>query len=227
MERPIFKPVGTPVEQLDTPALVLDLSVLDQNIETLHSFFLRQEAKVRPHVAVHKCPAIAHKQLAAGGTVNGIAVATVGEAEVFAQHGFLDIFVANQVVTPQKIARLCALARDMRVTIGTDAAKNVRDLSEAAESNGVTLNVVVDVHTRADRCGVEPGQPAVALARSVSEAQNLSFAGLMSYEGTILTHSYEELDLGVEEVFPAGAGYSGDDRTGRDGSGGGERWRDP
>ena len=193
MERPIFKPVGTPVEQLDTPALVLDLSVLDQNIETLHSFFLRQEAKVRPHVAVHKCPAIAHKQLAAGGTVNGIAVATVGEAEVFAQHGFLDIFVANQVVTPQKIARLCALARDMRVTIGTDAAKNVRDLSEAAESNGVTLNVVVDVHTRADRCGVEPGQPAVALARSVSEAQNLSFAGLMSYEGTILTHSYEEL----------------------------------
>ena len=71
MERPIFKPVGTPVEQLDTPALVLDLDILEQNIKTLHSFFLQREAKVRPHVEVHRCPAIAHKQMAAGGPPGG------------------------------------------------------------------------------------------------------------------------------------------------------------
>ena len=66
MERPIFKPVGTPVEQLDTPALVLDLDVLERNIETVHSFFRQRPANLRPHVEAHRCPAIAHKQLAAG-----------------------------------------------------------------------------------------------------------------------------------------------------------------
>jgi D-serine deaminase-like pyridoxal phosphate-dependent protein len=80
MERPTFQPVGTPVEDLDTPALVLDLEVMGQNIVTLHSFFRYSEAKVRPHVSCHQCPNIARLQLAAGGTSGGIAVTTVGEA---------------------------------------------------------------------------------------------------------------------------------------------------
>ena len=60
MERPIFKPTGTPVEELDTPALVVDLAVLDRNIEILHAFFRLREAKVRPHIEAHLCPPIAH-----------------------------------------------------------------------------------------------------------------------------------------------------------------------
>ena len=67
MERPVLKPVGTPVEELDTPALIVDLDVLDKNIETVHSFFESSQAKLRPHVEAHRCPAIAHKQLAAAG----------------------------------------------------------------------------------------------------------------------------------------------------------------
>ena len=67
MERPIFQPVGTPVEELDTPALVLDLEVMERNIETVHSYFRQADAKVRPHVASHQCPRIAQRQLAAGG----------------------------------------------------------------------------------------------------------------------------------------------------------------
>src|ERR1041384_3252677 len=93
MERPIFKPVGTPVAQLDTPALVVVLPLREQIIATLHAFFEHREAKVRPHVTAHRCPALAHKQLAAGGTVDGISVTTVGEAEVFAEHGFHDITI--------------------------------------------------------------------------------------------------------------------------------------
>ena len=120
MERPVFKPMGTPVEELDTPVLVVDVDVLDRNIETLHSFFRQRDAKVRPHVESHRCPAIAHRQLAAGGTANGISVTTVGEAEVFAQQGFSDIFVANEVVTPQKIGRLCSLARQASITVAAN-----------------------------------------------------------------------------------------------------------
>ena len=193
MERPIFKPIGTPVEQLDTPALVVDLEALDHNIETLHAFFRRRETKVRPHVESHRCPTIAHMQLAVDGTVGGISVTTVGEAEVFAQSGIADIFVASEVVTKQKIARLCALARKGKLTVAVDNPQNVQDLSDAAQNAGVTLNVVVDIHTRLDLCGVEPGQPAVDLARVVSKAQGIHFKGLMTYEGAILIEDAEEL----------------------------------
>ena len=193
MERPIFKPVGTPVEELDTPALVVDMEVLEQNIETLHAFFRQCDAKVRPHVESHRCPAIASKQMIAGGTVGGISVTTVGEAEVFAQQGFDDISVANAIVTPQKISRLCALARYAKMTVAVDNPSNVQDLSEAAQQKGVTLNVLVDIHTRLERCGVEPGQTAVDLARAIGKALGLHLAGLMTYEGAILTEDAEEL----------------------------------
>jgi D-serine deaminase-like pyridoxal phosphate-dependent protein len=194
MERPVSKPVGTPSEELDTPALVVDLDTLERNIETLHSFFLRRDAKVRPHVESHRCPAIAHKQLAAGGTVGGISVTTVGEAEVFAQRGFADIFIANEIVTTQKIARVCSLAKGCAITLAADTEDNVRDLSDAAVELGVTLGVVVDIHTRLERCGVQPGRPAVDLAGAIGRAPGLSFKGLMSYEGVIREPDQDELE---------------------------------
>jgi D-serine deaminase-like pyridoxal phosphate-dependent protein len=183
MERPIFKPVGTPTAQLDTPALVVDLAILERNLDTLHSFFRQRAAKVRPHVESHRCPAIAHKQQAAGGTVGGICVGTVGQAEVFTEHGFTDVLVATEVVTPPKINRLCALARHARVIVAVDHPQNIRDLSNAARTHGVTLRVVVDIHTRGNGCGVEPGQPALDLARLGQQAPHLEFAGLMTREG--------------------------------------------
>jgi len=183
MERPIFKPVGTPVDQLDTPALVVDLASLERNIDTLHSFFRQHEAKVRPHVESHRCPAIAHKQLAAGGTVGGICVGTVGQAEVFAEHGFTDILVANEVVSSPKIGRLCALAHHANMTVAVDQAQNVQDLSSAASTQGVTLHVMVEIHTRGQGCGIEPGQPALELAKRVEQAPHLEFVGLMTREG--------------------------------------------
>ena len=87
MERPIFKAPGTPVEELDTPAFVIDLDVLDQNIETVHSFFRGQGSGLRPHVEAHRCPAIASMQLSSEGTVGGVSVNTVGLAEHFANAG--------------------------------------------------------------------------------------------------------------------------------------------
>ncbi|MEE8465361.1 MAG: hypothetical protein V3S68_02720, partial [Dehalococcoidia bacterium] len=110
MERPIFQPVGTPVEELDTPALVVDLDIMDRNIQTFQSYFNDSPAKVRPVVTSHLCPQIARRQLDANGTVAGIAVTTLGEAEVFANSGFSDILLANQVVTVSKMRKLCALA---------------------------------------------------------------------------------------------------------------------
>jgi D-serine deaminase-like pyridoxal phosphate-dependent protein len=185
MERPIFKPVGTSVEELDTPALVVDLTVLERNIETMHAFFRQRQAKIRPYVETHCCPAIAHKQLAAGGTGGGICVATIGQGEVFAEQGFNNIFVANKVVTPAKIARLCALARHARIMVSVDDPHNVEALSEAARRHRISVDVVVDIHTRVNGCGVAAGPPAVELAKCIHTAEHLAFAGLMTREGPL------------------------------------------
>ena len=193
MERPIFKPIGTPEVELDTPAFVVDVDKLDRNIETAASFFRDGAAGLRPHVSGHGSPAIAHRQLAAGGTVGGIATATVGQAEVFARYGFGDISVANVVATPLKARRLCALARTAKATVAADSAAAVDVLSEAASAASVTLNVVVYVRTGQNGMGVEPGD-AVDLARAVDEAEGLAFAGLMTYEGAILRDSRDELE---------------------------------
>ena len=173
MERPIFKPVGTPVEQLDTPALVLDLAILERNINTLHGFFRQHDAKVRPSVESHRCPAIAHKQLDAGGTVDGICVNTIGQAEVFTAHGFSDVLIANEIVTPQKIGRLCALARHAKMTVAVDQPQNIQDLSNAARAHGVTLHVIVEiayarqpVRSRARPAGTGSGQASASGAAS-------------------------------------------------------------
>lgn len=178
MERPILKPVGTPVAELDTPALVVDMDILEANIARVHARFRDSAANIRPYVEAHRCPAIAHKQLAAGGAI-GIGVASVGEGEVFAQSGFRDILIANPIASPPKISRLCALANMAKVTIAADNAANIRRLSDAAATGGVALNVVVDINTGQPRGGVSPGQPALDLARAIVQADALNFAGLM------------------------------------------------
>ena len=181
MERPILKPVGTLVEELDTPALVADLASMERNIETMRSFLRGSNARLRPHVGPHGSPAIANKQLSAGGTVGGICVTTVGEAEAFCESGFTDILVTNKVVTPKKISRLCSLARHATIAVSVDSAGSALRISEEASASGVALDVVVDVNGREDRPGVDPGRPAVELAGAIADAEGLHFAGLMTH----------------------------------------------
>ncbi|MCY4528791.1 MAG: alanine racemase [Chloroflexi bacterium] len=192
MERPIFKPIGTPAEELDTPSLIVDVDALDHNISTVASFFSDRTAKLRPHVEAHRTPAIAHKQLAGGGHVGGIAVSSIGQAEVFVPNGFSDVFVANLVVTPQKITRLCALARQAKIGVAVDSPANVADLSEAAVANGACLDVAVYVNTRLGLYGVEAGASAIELVKAVIDAPGLEFAGIMTNEGSILADDPNE-----------------------------------
>ena len=125
---------------------------------------------MRPHTKTHKCPIIAHKQLAAGNAV-GITCAKLGEAEVMVDGGIKNILIANQIVGPQKIARLAALARHAEIMVAVDDRRQRADLCAAAQAAGVTIGVLVEVNIGMDRCGVEPGEPALALARVVAESR--------------------------------------------------------
>ncbi len=202
MERPIFQPIGTPEEELDTPALVVDLGVLRENISTFHNAFRSQgdgaesaktTAGIRPHVSGHGCPEIARIQLAAAGDsgsagpidVNGIAVNTLGEAEVFAGAGFSNIAITQRVVTAAKLRRLAALAHRVSLSVAVDDAGNVQRLSEAATAAGSHLDLLVDIDAGYGFGGVAPGQEAVTLAQAIAAAPGLSCAGIMTYEGPV------------------------------------------
>jgi D-serine deaminase-like pyridoxal phosphate-dependent protein len=148
------------------------------------AFFRPLPAKLRPHVKTHRAPAIARRQLAAGG--QGVTCAKVSMAEAMVDGGIDDVFVANQVVTRQGIDRLCHLAQRATVTVAVDTARNVADLSAAAQAHGVILRAVVEVDAGMGRCGTRPGKPTLDLARVVARAPGLDFAGLHVYEGHVV-----------------------------------------
>lgn len=178
MERPIHQPLGTRAGDLDTPALVVDVRVLDRNISTMNGFFAGKSVALRADVGAHLCPAVAQRQV---GSTQGILVGTLSQAELFTQHGLDDCTIANPVVIPSKILRICHLAREARVTVNVDNARNVRDLAAAAQAFEITLQVLVALRSGPSRPGVAPGLAAVDLALDVARSPGLAFAGISGY----------------------------------------------
>jgi D-serine deaminase-like pyridoxal phosphate-dependent protein len=176
--------IGREVAAVDTPALLVDLDALDHNLKTMAGFFADKKAKLRPHAKTHKSPTIAHKQLALGAV--GITCAKLGEAEVMVEAGVRDVLIANQIVGTTKINRLVGLLHHARVTVAADDPANLRDLARAAQERGVELDVLVEVNTGMNRCGVEPGQGAVDLAKVIADLPGLRFRGIQAYEGHLV-----------------------------------------
>lgn len=175
--------VGRSVDELDTPALLIDLDAMDRNIQMIAAEVKAHGIAWRPHAKGHKCPVIAHRQLAAGAI--GITCAKLGEAEVFAASGIRDILVANQVVGPIKTRRLAALVATSGadVAVAVDSLHNVRELDDAGRAAGVRPRVVIELDVGMSRAGVAPGAAVVELAQEITAAPGLRFAGLMAWEG--------------------------------------------
>jgi len=173
--------IGMPLDAVDTPALLLDLDAFERNIARLAQAVAGTPVRLRPHAKSHKCPVIAMRQIA-GGAV-GVCCQKVSEAEAMVYGGVPDVLVSNQIVGTLKIHRLVALARQARVAVCVDDAANVAALNEAATAFGVRLSVLVEVNVGSDRCGVEPGEPALALATQIAASPGLRFGGLQAYYG--------------------------------------------
>jgi len=174
--------VGMPLEAVDTPALLIELDAFERNLARPAAAIADPRLRLRPHAKTHKCPVIALCQMAHGAA--GVCVQKVSEAEAMVYGGVPDILVSNEIVGPAKLARLAALARQARVAVCADDPANVTALNEAALAAGVRLPVLVEVNVGADRCGVEPGEPAVALARQIAGLPGLRFGGLQAYHGS-------------------------------------------
>lgn len=173
--------IGATIADLDTPSLIVDLDRLDANIAAMSALIQERGVAWRPHAKAHKCPAIAHRLLAAGAI--GITCAKLGEAEVFAAAGIRDILIANQIVGPIKTRRLAALCREADVIVAIDSLANAREIDRAAAEFGSRPRIVIELNCGMNRAGIEPGEPAVTLARAIDDLPNVRFAGLMSWEG--------------------------------------------
>ncbi|HEV2330678.1 MAG TPA: DSD1 family PLP-dependent enzyme [Verrucomicrobiae bacterium] len=173
--------ISNPLATVDTPALLLDLDALRDNINKMASFFANRRCRLRPHFKSHKCTHIARMQMDAGAV--GMTCAKLGEADVLAEAGIRDILIANEIVGSLKIGRLVALCARADPMVAVDSAENIRMLSAHAAAAGVTLRVLVEVDIGMGRCGVAPGQPAADLAALVVSLPGLKFEGLQGYEG--------------------------------------------
>jgi D-threonine aldolase len=193
--------IGLPVSALPTPALVVDVEALDHNLKFLASYFASRRAQLRPHFKSHKCVTLARRQLESGSAV-GITCAKLAEAEMLVAGGVKDVLIANEVVGTQKAQRLAALNRGATVRSAVDSAINVAELGAAASEAGVTIGVLIEVDIGMRRCGVPPGEPAVALARRIQNTRGLRFDGLQAYEGHLVTlPNFEERRQKVTEAM--------------------------
>ena len=174
--------VGMAVEEVDTPALLIELDAFERNLNRMADAVAGTDARLRPHSKTHKCAVIGLQQMQRGAV--GICCQKVGEAEAMVYGGVGDVLVTNQIVGAPKLAKLVSLARRAKIAVCADDVGNVADLNDAAGAADVQLDVLVEIDIGARRCGVEPGSAALELAQIIDRAANLRFGGLQAYQGS-------------------------------------------
>src|SRR5690348_7130323 len=173
---------GMREDEIDTPALVIDLDAFEANLDHMAKLLAPTGAKLRAHAKTHKSPVIAKLQMARGAV--GQCVQKVAEAEVLAWGGIPNILVSNEVDGAPKLARLEALSGITEIAVRADDAAQVSALEASAAAARVGLSVRVEIDVGAARCGVAPGPDAVALAKLIAASKHLKFGGLQAYHGS-------------------------------------------
>jgi len=166
--------------EISTPALLLDMRVMEANLNRMADYFKGGPTRLRPHYKNHKSIALAHRQIAHGAI--GMSCATLGEVEALIKGGIQSILLVNEIAGPVKIDRFARLSQQADIILAVDNETTIADLSAASARHGVPLHIVVDVDTGLGRCGVPPGEPSLALAKSAVN-QGLRLRGVTGYEG--------------------------------------------
>jgi D-serine deaminase-like pyridoxal phosphate-dependent protein len=167
------------IYDLDTPAPVINLDVLERNIRDMAAHCADLGIALRVHTKTHKIPEIASMQLAAGS--QGIVCQKLGEAEVMAWAGIDDILIAYNIVGQPKLRRLAELARLRNITVTADSLEVAQGLSRQAHADGVQVGVLVELDTGGQRTGVQSPQAALELGRQVAGLPGLALRGIMTF----------------------------------------------
>jgi D-serine deaminase-like pyridoxal phosphate-dependent protein len=175
------KTILSPSAVLDTPSMLVDETLMEQNISEMQALANSFGAQLRPHIKTHKTPQIALRQISHGA--RGITCAKLGEAEVMADAGIEDILMAYPVVTELKINRLIAVMEKARMIVALDSLDAAEALSAAMSRNDRSLDVYVEVNTGQNRAGQLAGHDAVQLALEIARMPSLNVIGIMTHEG--------------------------------------------
>ncbi len=189
----------TSVHDLDTPALLVDADLLERNIQYAAEIADAGGKRFRPHTKTHKTAEIARMQIAAGAT--GLTVAKLGEAEVFADAGFDDLFIANEIVGRIKLERLAVLAERCLLRVGADSVEVVQGYAEAMRAAGIVLDVMIEVDTGLGRAGTRSISETVDIARKIESESSLRLRGVFTHEGHLYQISAEERAGAVGKVI--------------------------
>lgn len=173
---------GTHLRELDTPVLLLDIEAVEKNYEAVAETYKNTECKMRQHTKNIKSPLLALMQIRAGGTVGGVCTAKVAEAEVMVHSGVNDILIPNQVVTKDKIARMCSLSKLGDIKVCVDSEENLKDISAIAVQYQSCIGILIEIDTQMSRAGVRHSSKAVQLAKLAVELPGVDFRGVMSHQ---------------------------------------------
>jgi D-serine deaminase-like pyridoxal phosphate-dependent protein len=173
---------GLTKADLTTPVLLVDLDALEANIEKMAKHAKAAKINLRPHGKTHKCPEIAQRQIKAGAI--GLCVATIREAESMAAAGVKGLLITSELVGKPKIERLLKLTRKAPDTMSVvDNLVHAQQLSDAAVSAKVNLNIMIDIDPAGRRTGVPPGEMAIGLTEKIVKLPNLKLRGIHGYSG--------------------------------------------
>jgi D-serine deaminase-like pyridoxal phosphate-dependent protein len=184
--------IGKSVNDIDTPALVIDLDAMKRNLVRMGEFAKKHGIRWRPHAKMHKSATLAKIQAKAGAM--GVCVQKTSEAEAMVAGGVVDVYISNEVIAPAKLKRVAALAKTVaaqggQLAIAVDSGEGVIRLSKAmteargGSGVGTVIDVFVEIDVGHGRCGVEPGPAALNLVMEIRKHPALNFAGLQAYNG--------------------------------------------
>lgn len=176
-------PARTPetLDELDTPALVIEQSLLEANLARMARAAATHGVVLRPHAKTHKSVWLANRQHDHGA--QGVTVAKLGEAEALVAGGIDDVFVCYPIIGAHKTRRLIDLAQRAHIVVAVDRFEAVSELAEAARRTGLVLDAIVEVDTGLDRAGVALGDPLKRLAEAVRDNEALRLLGISTHEG--------------------------------------------
>lgn len=166
-------------QDIETPALLMDLDVLEHNLSAMAEFSRQSRIALRPHFKNHAILELAARQIESGAI--GITAARVRHAEALAEHGIPSILIASEVVDQSSVRRLAEVSRRAEVILAVDHPRVINDIGRIVRDTKTNLHVVVDLDIGLGRCGVPPDQ-CLTLARQALGA-GLRVRGIMGYEG--------------------------------------------
>ncbi|MCY4545192.1 MAG: alanine racemase [Gemmatimonadetes bacterium] len=205
------------IDELDTPAYVADLDVMERNIASMAKHCRNLGIALRCHTKSHKIPEIAHRQVGAGAI--GICCQKLGEAEVMAAAGIENILVPYNIVGPRKVERLTRVARRTEITVAVDDVITAQGTSDRALQDGCRVNVIIELDTGTKRCGVQSPEAAADLAERIMDLRGLAFKGVMIFPSPIEAKGFlrETVERITEKGIPieiiSGGGTGGEENS--------------